>query len=106
VEHVFRETLDTALRAGIEALRELGFRSYQAHRATKTFRFHDEQSVNALRSLRHDRTQYITQARQRIEDLEQLLLSELQDAEEHVDAGWDTTSMREEYGGDSKKSSE
>jgi len=106
VEHVFRETLDTALRAGIEALRELGFRSYQAHRATKTFRFHDEQSVDALRSLRHDRKQYISQARQRIEDLEQLLLSELQDAEEHVDAGWDTTSMREEYGGDSKKSSE
>ncbi len=106
VEHVFRETLDTALRAGIEALRELGFRSYQALRATKTFRFHDEQSVNALRSLRHDRKQYITQARQRIEDLEQLLLTELQDAEEHVDAGWDTTSMREEYGGDSKKSNE
>lgn len=103
VKHVFRETLDTALMTGVEALRELGFRSYQAHRATKTFRFHDEQSVNALRSLRHDRKQYISQARERIEDLEQLLLSELQDQEEHLDAGWDTTSMREDFSGGSKK---
>lgn len=103
VEHVFRETLDTALRAGIEAMRELGFRSYQAHRATKTFRLHDEQSVRALHALRHDRSQYMSQARQRIEDLEQLLLAEFQDSEEHLDAGWDTTSMREEYGGSIKK---
>ncbi len=103
VQRVFRETLDTALRTGIEALRELGFRSYQAYRATKTFRLHDEQSVSALRSLRHDRKQYINQARQRIEDLEQLLLSELQDSGEHPDAGWDTASMIEEFGGGGAK---
>ncbi len=99
LKHVFRQTLDTALRTGFEALRELGFRSYQAHRATMTFRFHDESSVSALQPLRHDRQQYISQARQRIEDLEQLLLSELEEPEEHLDAAWDTTSMREEFGG-------
>jgi len=102
VDHVYRETLDTSLRAGIDVLRALGFRSYQAHRATKTFRYHDEESVNALRHLRHDRKTYISHARQRIEDLEQFLLSELRDAEEHHDAGWDTTSMREEFGGKDK----
>jgi voltage-gated potassium channel Kch len=96
--HVYRDTLDTSLRAGIEALRTLGFRSYQAHRATKTFRRHDEASIDALRHLRHDRKTYISSARQRIEDLEQILLSELRDTEEHLDEGWDTTSMREEFG--------
>jgi monovalent cation:proton antiporter-2 (CPA2) family protein len=99
VNRVYRETLDTSLRAGIDVLRALGFRSYQAHRATKTFRSHDEESINDLRHLRHDRKTYISRARQRIEDLEELLLSELDDTGEHHDAGWDTTSMREEFGG-------
>jgi voltage-gated potassium channel Kch len=103
VDHVYRETLDTSLRTGIDVLRTLGFRSYQAHRATKTFRHHDEESIDALRHLRHDRKTYIGQARQRIEDLEQLLLSELQDVGEHHDAGWDTTSMRKEFGGTGKE---
>ncbi|MEW6599960.1 MAG: monovalent cation:proton antiporter-2 (CPA2) family protein [Nitrospirota bacterium] len=97
VDHVYREMLDSSLRAGIDVLRAMGFRSYQAHRATKTFRYHDEESVEALRHLRHDRKTYISQARLRIEELEELLLSELRDAEEHHDAGWDTTSMREEF---------
>jgi hypothetical protein len=66
-------------------------------RATKTFRHYDEESIEALRHHRHDSKTYISYARQRIEDLEQLLLSELRDSEEHHDAGWDTTSMREEF---------
>jgi Kef-type K+ transport system membrane component KefB len=93
VHHVYRETLDTSLRVGMDILRNLGFRSYQAHRATKTFREHDEESIDELRRLRHDRKTYISKARERIEDLEQLLLSELQEVGEHHDAGWDTASM-------------
>lgn len=99
VHHVYRDTLDTSLRAGIDVLHSLGFRSFHAHRVTKTFRFHDEESLSELRHLRHDRKTYINHARQRIIDLEQLLLSELEETGEHHDAGWDTTSMREEFGG-------
>jgi monovalent cation:proton antiporter-2 (CPA2) family protein len=102
VDHVYRETLDTSLRVGIDVLRSLGFRSYQAHRASKTLRHHDEESIHALRHIRHDRKTYISHARQRIEDLEELLLSELKDIGEHRDAGWDTTSMRKEFGGKKK----
>ena len=105
VDHVYRETLDTSLMAGIDVLRTLGFRSYQAYRATKTFRYHDEESINELRRLRHDRKTYISYARERIEDLEQLLLSELHDRGEHHDVGWDTTSMHEEFGNMNKKKS-
>lgn len=95
VNHVYRDTLDTSLRTGIDILRSLGFRSYQAHRTTNTFREHDEESIEELRHLRHDRKTYINKARERIEDLEQLLLSEFQDVGEHHDAGWDTATMRE-----------
>ncbi len=98
VHHAYRETLDTSLSAGIDVLRTLGFRSHQAHRATKTFRYHDEESINELRHHRHDSKTYLSLARQHIEDLEQLLLSELGDAEEHHDAGWDTTFMQDKFG--------
>lgn len=99
VTHVYLESLDTSLRAGVDALRLLGFRAYQSHRAAKTFRYHDEKSILELYHLRHDKKGYITQARQKIEDLEQLLLSELKEDVEHVDAGWDTVTMREDSAG-------
>jgi voltage-gated potassium channel Kch len=97
VKHVFRETFDTSLRAGVEALRILGFGSYHAHRVSQTFRKHDEQSVRDLGRMRHDRKTYLTAARQRIHDLEDLLLTELNRPEER-DAGWDTESLRNELG--------
>lgn len=99
VHHVYRETLDTSLRVGVDALRELGFRSHQAHRASMVFRQHDENAVAELRHLRHDKKKYISQARQKIEDLEELLLSELQDPAEHLDAGWDSASFLDDSGG-------
>ncbi len=104
VLHVYRATLDTSLRTGLDILRTLGFRSYQAHRATRTFRHHEVESINELRHLRHDSKEYISLARRKIEDLEQLLLSEFQDPNEHHDAGWDITSMIQEFGKKKKDS--
>jgi len=103
VHYVYRETLDTSLRLGVDVLRNLGFRSYQAHRAMKTFRNHEVESINELRHLRHHRKEYIGLARQKIEDLEQLLLSEMRDPQEHYDVGWEITSMIEDSGGKKKK---
>jgi monovalent cation:proton antiporter-2 (CPA2) family protein len=96
--HVYRETLDTSLRASVDALRMLGFRSYQAQRTARTFRHHDEEAFTRLRHHRHDKRTYISEARQSIQDLEELLLSDLYGEEENPDAGWDTTSMIEEFG--------
>jgi len=98
VEHVYRETLDTSLRTGIDALRLLGRRGYQAHRAAHTFRRYDEESVRELGTMRHDRKAYFSAARERIQSLEELLLSEVEGPIEDRDAGWDTESLREEYG--------
>lgn len=98
VKYVYRETLDTSLRLGVDVLRNLGFRAYQAHRAAKIFRQYDDESIHILKGIRHDRKTYISSAKKRIEDLEDLLLSELKGIEEHEDAGWDTEAMREEFG--------
>jgi monovalent cation:proton antiporter-2 (CPA2) family protein len=98
VEHVYRETLDTSLRTGIDALRLLGRRGYQAHRAARTFRRHDEDSVRELGAMRHDRKAYFSAARERIQSLEELLLTEVEGPMEERDAGWDTDSLREEHG--------
>ena len=98
VDHVYRETVDTSLRLGIDALRLLGIRAYRAQRSARTFLRHDEASVRDLAALRHDRKSYINVARQHIRDLEDFLLSDLQERDDTVDAGWDTESLREDVG--------
>lgn len=96
VHHVYRESVDTALRMGAEVMQTMGFRAYQARRATQTFLHHDEQSMHELVAHRDDQAAYLTNARRRIADLEQLLLADLADADLDRDAGWDPDSLREE----------
>ncbi len=98
VEHVYRETLDTSLRTGVDVLRLLGRRAHTGHRASLMFRRHDEESVRDLGKMRHDRKAYFSEARERIQSLEELLLSEVEGPGEERDAGWDTESLREEFG--------
>jgi monovalent cation:proton antiporter-2 (CPA2) family protein len=98
VEFVFRETFDTSLQVGIEALKLLGYRSFHAHRSSKLFKKTDEQDLRTLAKLRHDRKIYINTARQRIHDLEETLINQLNGHEDERDAGWDTAGLREEFG--------
>jgi len=76
VEHIYRENLDSALRMGAETLRLLGLRGYQAHRLARGFRRHDEAMLRELLDHRHDHGEYLTQAREKIHDLEQLMRAE------------------------------
>jgi voltage-gated potassium channel Kch len=98
LEDVYRDTLDSSLRLGVDALRLLGVRAYHAFRSARTFRRHDEESVRELAIMRHDRKTYINTARQRISDLEELLLSDLDGQNEMVDVGWDAESLMREFG--------
>jgi monovalent cation:proton antiporter-2 (CPA2) family protein len=98
VDHVYREALDASLRMGARALSLLGFRAFQAERATQKFLRHDEESVLQLSAWRREgRSEYLTQARRRIQDLEHLLLQDLRDPDLDRDAGWDPESLREEF---------
>ena len=97
VDFVYRESLDTALRAGADTLHALGFRAYQAHRSAQKFLRHDEAAVRELARHKHeDRPDYIGEARARIRQLEELLLADLQAEDEDRDRGWDPETLREE----------
>lgn len=98
VNDVYRETLDSSLRMGADALCLLGHRRYQAYRAIKTFRKHDEKFLRELAAIRHDRTALIRGTRQRIEYLEKLLLTEIEKVGKDKDLGWDASTLIEEYG--------
>jgi CPA2 family monovalent cation:H+ antiporter-2/glutathione-regulated potassium-efflux system protein KefB len=99
VRRVYRGSLDTSLRLGTEALQVLGFRAYQAHRAAQRFLRHDEQALRDLTAERGDRAAYISLARQRIEELEQMLQADLAAPPLDRDEGWDPESLREEARG-------
>lgn len=96
VPHVYRETLDSSLRMGIDALCTLGQRRYRATRAAHTFRKHDEHALAELSEARKDRSRYLSVAREKIAELERLLQSDVDDKALERDAGWDVESLREE----------
>jgi len=102
VTHVYRDTLDTSLRVGADALRLLGVRAYRAHRAAQRFLKHDEESMRELTDRRSDRAVYVSAVRQRIEDLERMFEADRAEPELDRDAGWDAESLREEARGGGK----
>lgn len=97
INEIYRETLDSSLRLGAEALSFLGHRKHQAYRAAKTFRKHDERYLRELARMRQEGDKLITGARQRINDLEQLMLKELENEGRDKDLGWDATTLIEEF---------
>jgi monovalent cation:proton antiporter-2 (CPA2) family protein len=101
VEDVYRETLDTSLRMGVDVLRMLGHRSHQAVRASHIFRIHDEEDIRELAPLHHDRKQYLSRARQNTRDIERVMKAEHKEEDHSRDAAWDTTSLRQATTADS-----
>ncbi|MEP7141767.1 MAG: monovalent cation:proton antiporter-2 (CPA2) family protein [Ferruginibacter sp.] len=86
--HVYRETLDTALRLGVDAMKFLGYRTYTAHRSARTFFKQDELNMKKLASIREEE-QYINTARELIEELEDIIKADSQSISFTGDAGWD-----------------
>jgi glutathione-regulated potassium-efflux system ancillary protein KefC len=68
-----RETFDSAVNLGVEALELLGNSSDAATRAGKLFSHHDTQSLHELAALWGDDHTYGVAVRQRMEDLKQVL---------------------------------
>jgi CPA2 family monovalent cation:H+ antiporter-2/glutathione-regulated potassium-efflux system ancillary protein KefC/glutathione-regulated potassium-efflux system protein KefB len=98
IYNVYREFLDTSLRMGADALSILGQRRFQVLRATKKFRKHDENHLRELAEIRHEKKEFISAAKKRIEDLEQLMLDDLENIGKDKDLGWDTTNIKKDYG--------
>lgn len=92
--HVYRESVDTSVRLGVDAMKLLGFRSYTAKRLAKTFLHHDEKNMKKLAAIRNP-DEYISTARQYIEEIELIIQA---DAQGHYlyDSSWDAEALREE----------
>ena len=77
VEHVYRETLGSAVDLSIGALGVLGVDAERARRAAEIFRQHDEESVREMALLdSEDDEMYVSIARKHIENLERALASD------------------------------
>lgn len=98
VLHIYRETLDTAVRMGQDVLHELGFRAYTVHRAGQNFIKYDQAALKELAAKRGDKLDYITSVREKIEEQEALLLKDLHHDPSEGDHAWDSQEMREASG--------
>ncbi len=95
VEGVYRETFETSLRVGVDAMRLLGTPAYQAHRSARTFRRHDDDALRELASVRNDQAQLVRTARERIQVLEQILRADREGEPEFRDHAWDAEPLRQ-----------
>jgi glutathione-regulated potassium-efflux system ancillary protein KefC/glutathione-regulated potassium-efflux system protein KefB len=86
IDHVYRETLGSALDLGSDVLCALGVRPERAERAVRVFKQHDEMSVREMATLDEDDELYVSRARQHIENLENLLRADLAAAPVRDDA--------------------
>ncbi|WP_342086547.1 monovalent cation:proton antiporter-2 (CPA2) family protein [Dyadobacter sp. OTU695] len=86
--HIYRETFDTSLRLGVDALKLLGHRAHEATRMAKTFFVHDERTLKHLSSIRNDE-EYIHAARQHMEELEMIMQADRDAVHLNALAGWD-----------------
>jgi Trk K+ transport system NAD-binding subunit len=93
--HVYRETLDTSVRVGVDALTLLGHRAYTAKRLARLFLKYDEKNLKKLASI-HNEEEYISKIRKYIEEIELIIQSDRQDFTKGEDGAWDAESLREE----------
>lgn len=75
--HIYRETLDTSLRVGVDAMSLLGYRKYTARHLANTFFKYDEQALKKLSAIR-DQEIYINEIRKSTGELELLMQSDNQ----------------------------
>ena len=86
--NIYRETLDSSLRMGVDTMKKLGFRAYTAQRAAITFRKYDEWSLKKLSSIR-DQKLYINTSREFIEEMEKIIQNDNRMPNLSVDKGWE-----------------
>lgn len=90
--HIYRETLDTSLRVGIDAMTLLGHRAHEATRAAKMFFMHDERTLKRLSAIRND-DEYYSAVRENQQELSRLIQADRTATTLRVDEGWDEESL-------------
>ena len=90
IENIYRESLDTSVRLGVDVLVKLGYRRYSATRAGQNFIKYDEEALRKLAPHRHDESTYIYNSREQIQMQEQLLTSDREINPTLNDHAWDS----------------
>ena len=90
IRDIYRESLDTAVRLGIDVLVKLGYRKYTATRAGQNFIRYDEAAMHKLALHRHDESAYISKSREEIRMQQQLLASDREINPTVNDHAWDS----------------
>lgn len=99
LENIYRDSLDTSVRLGVDVLTALGNRAYTAKRAGAMFLKKDEEAMWQLAEHRHDREKYISEARARIQYQEELMENETNDKVNlNVDHAWDSEPLVKGFG--------
>lgn len=94
---VQRESVDGALRLGEEALRRLGRRAHEAHRAAQHFRRRDEANLVRLSAIFRDRATHLSLAREAIRDLEASMRADAAEGRTDDETAWDAETLRQEF---------
>jgi len=94
--NIYRESLETSVRLGVDCLVKLGFRRYTATRLGQNFLKYDEAALKHLAAHRHDQETYLFKAREQIELQEQLLAEDRKAAPNLNDSAWDREAFDED----------
>jgi len=94
-KNIYRESLETSVRLGVDVLVNLGFRKYTAARAGKSFLKYDEAALYKLAAHRHDQETYIFNVREQISIQEELLANDREVNPSLHDHAWDRESPPE-----------
>lgn len=97
VKTVRREMFDSATELGTTALHELGFSKYEAYRATRTFKHHEEQVEEELyEHWLEDHGKFIQETRRFAEQVSDTLQAEKNYSIHDSDCAWDVDSLKNE----------
>ena len=91
------ETFNASLHVGIKTLVKLGFNPYQAHRAARIFRHHNNAIEKELfKHYDEDEKKYLSESMRFADELEELLKTEQKRSIHEHDTAWDNTTLRNE----------
>ena len=95
VRVIKRETFDSGLALGVEALKHLGFHPYQAKRLGQIFKRHDEKALREMYEIYGDEKAFILESRRQAQELETLLKTEHAERDLEPDSAWDVSELVE-----------
>ncbi|NOR75612.1 MAG: hypothetical protein GQ525_10680, partial [Draconibacterium sp.] len=106
VKNVQREMFNSATELGAKALTNLGFTRYEAYRAARTFKHHENKVMQELyKHWQEDEVHYIQETRRFSEQLLETLQAEKNFSIHDGDDSWDINSIRNEIISKSKNDS-